>query len=109
VKPTWEKAPGAVFAALLLSASGAFAQDNSAVKEIEKYREALGDGNPAELWEARGEDLWKTPAGPKKASLEKCDLGLGPGVVPGAYAQLPRYFADTGKVQDLEDRLVTCR
>jgi sulfur-oxidizing protein SoxA len=28
--------------------------------------------------------------------------------VEGAYAQLPRYFADTGRVQDAESRLVTC-
>ncbi len=80
-----------------------------ASKEIEKYREALQDGNPAELWEVRGEGLWKKPAGPKNASLEKCDLGLGPGVVKGAYAQLPRYFADAGRVMDLETRLVHCR
>ena len=31
---------------------------------------------------------------------EQCDLGLGPGVVKGAYVQLPRYFADTGKVME---------
>ena len=36
------------------------------VDEIAKYREALQDGNPAELWEARGEELWKTPRGPKQ-------------------------------------------
>ena len=77
-------------------------------KEIEKYRQALADGNPAELWEARGEGLWKTKRGPKNASLEQCDLGLGAGVVKGAYAGLPRYFADTDKVQDVESRLVTC-
>jgi sulfur-oxidizing protein SoxA len=78
------------------------------IREIEKYREALADGNPADLWEARGEDLWKKKRGPKMASLEKCDLGLGEGVVKGAYAQLPRYFDDTDKVEDLESRLVTC-
>ena len=78
------------------------------VREIEKYREALADGNPADLWEARGEDLWKQKRGPKSASLEKCDLGLGEGVVKGAYAKLPRYFEDTDRVQDLESRLVTC-
>jgi sulfur-oxidizing protein SoxA len=77
-------------------------------KEIERYRELLQDSNPAELYEARGADLWKTPRGPKNASLESCDLGLGPGVVKGAYVQLPRYFADTGRVQDAESRLVTC-
>ena len=84
------------------------AQQKSAIEEIEKYRAALGDGNPAELWEARGDAIWKEKRGPKNASLEKCDLGLGPGVVKGAFVQLPRYFADTGRVQDLESRLVTC-
>jgi sulfur-oxidizing protein SoxA len=76
--------------------------------ELNKYREMLQEGNPAEFAESRGEELWTTPAGPKKASLEQCDLGLGPGRVEGAYAQLPRWFADTGRVQDLESRLVTC-
>ena len=87
---------------------GAQAQQRTSIEEIERYRAALSDGNPAELWEARGEDLWKQKRGPKAASLEKCDLGLGPGVVKGAYAAMPRYFADTGKVEDLESRLVTC-
>ena len=38
----------------------------SAVDEIAKYRAALQDGNPAELWEARGEGLWKQPARPEE-------------------------------------------
>ena len=87
--------------------SSAFGQ-GSAVDEIAKYRAALQDGNPAELWEARGEILWKQPRGPKNVSLERCDLGLGPGMVKGAYAQLPKYFADADRVQDLETRLVWC-
>jgi L-cysteine S-thiosulfotransferase len=77
--------------------------------EIAKYRQMLEDGNPAELWEMRGEELWKTKAGPNNVSLEQCDLGKGPGVVKGAYAELPRYFKDTGKVMDLEQRLMYCR
>ncbi len=85
----------------------AFAQ-GSAVDEIAKYRAALQDGNPAELWTARGEDLWKQKRGPKQASLEQCDLGLGPGVVKAAYTRLPKYFADADKVMDLETRLVWC-
>jgi len=97
-----------LMAALFTLALAAQAQDKSVVEEIEKYRAALGDGNPAELWEARGEDLWKQPRGPKKASFEKCDIGLGPGVVKGAYTVLPKYFADTDKVEDLESRLVSC-
>src|SRR6476469_10993102 len=83
-------------------------QPRTAVEEIELYRQSLSDGNPAELWEARGEALWKEKRGPKNASLERCDLGLGPGVVKGAYTVLPKYFADTDKVEDLESRLVTC-
>jgi len=94
-------------AALSLGWAGqALAQDAS--KGIEEYRAMLADGNPAELYEMKGEELWKAKRGPKSASLEKCDLGKGPGVVKGAFVELPRYFADTGKVQDLESRLVTC-
>jgi sulfur-oxidizing protein SoxA len=94
-------------AALGAAIGAAFAQ-SSAVDEIAKYREALQEGNPAELWEARGEDLWKTPHGPKQVSFATCDLGLGPGAVKGAYAQLPRYFSDAKRVMDLETRLVWC-
>jgi sulfur-oxidizing protein SoxA len=100
----------AIALALGIAAAGsAIGQGSTAVQEIEKYRQALQDGNPAELWEARGEGLWKKPAGPKNATLEKCDLGLGAGVVKGAYAQLPRYFADVDRVMDLETRLVHCK
>jgi sulfur-oxidizing protein SoxA len=98
-----------VIAALLATAGAALAQQpRSAVEEIERYRAALGDGNPAELWEARGEAMWKEKRGPKNVSLERCDLGLGPGIVKGAYTVLPKYFHDSGKVQDLESRLITC-
>lgn len=82
------------------------AQDSDA--EIAKYRAALQDGNPAELWEMKGEVLWNTKRGSKNANLEQCDLGKGPGVVKGAYAELPRYFPDVKKVMDLEARLVYC-
>ncbi len=78
------------------------------MEEIQKYRQMLEEGNPADLTELSGQELWSAPRGPKQASLEQCDLGLGPGRLAGAYAQLPRYFADTGKVQDAESRLVTC-
>lgn len=90
-----------------LAATGALAQ-KSATESIEEYRAMLADGNPAELFEAKGEDLWKKKRGPKNASLEACDLGKGPGVVKGAFVELPRYFPDTKRVQDLESRLVSC-
>jgi sulfur-oxidizing protein SoxA len=92
--------------AVALIASSANAQ--STADEIAKYREMIADGNPSELYEAAGEELWKKPAGPKNATLEKCNLGLGPGIIKGAAAQLPRYFSDTNQVQDLESRLITC-
>ncbi len=90
------------------AANGVLAQEKTSTQAIEEYREMLQDGNPAELFEAKGEELWKKARGPKNASLERCDLGLGPGVVKGAFVQLPRYFKDTNKVQDLESRLVSC-
>jgi sulfur-oxidizing protein SoxA len=71
-------------------------------------RQMLAEDNPGELWVERGQRLFFEKRGPKQASLERCDLGLGPGKVEGAFAQLPRYFADTDKVQDLESRLLTC-
>ncbi|MEX8493906.1 sulfur oxidation c-type cytochrome SoxA [Sphaerotilus sp.] len=86
----------------------AVAQQKSAADGIAEYRAMLADGNPAELFEVKGEDLWKKKRGPKNVSLEQCDLGKGPGVVKGAFVELPRYFADTARVQDLESRLLTC-
>ena len=98
-----------VAAALATAFSGvAFAQDSKVAEELAKYREALADGNPADLLEVKGEGLWAEKRGPKQASLEQCDFGLGPGKLEGAYAQLPKYFKDTNKVMDVESRLVHC-
>jgi sulfur-oxidizing protein SoxA len=96
-------------AALVLAtllAAQAHAQD--AKKEIEKYQRMIADSSPAELFELQGEALWKKTQGPRSASLEKCDLGMGPGVLKGAYAHLPRYFKDADRVMDLETRLLYC-
>ncbi len=93
--------------ATLALCAGVQAQ-KSAADGIAEYRKMLEDGNPAELFEAKGEALWKLKRGPKNASLEACDLGQGPGVVKGAFVTLPRWFADTQQVQDLESRLVSC-
>lgn len=97
------------FAALVAGAAGPALAQSSATDEIARYRQMLADGNPAELWEMRGEELWKKKTGPKNVSLEQCDLGKGPGVVKGAYAELPRHFKDVNKVMDLEQRLMHCR
>ena len=84
------------------------AQQKSAKDAIDDYRASLQDGNPADLNAARGDALWKTKRGPKNASLEACDLGLGAGKVKGAVTSLPKYFADTNQTMDLESRLVHC-
>jgi sulfur-oxidizing protein SoxA len=76
--------------------------------EFDKFREIMEQDNPAELFEVKGEELWRARRGPNNASLEQCDLGLGPGVVKGAYARMPRYFADVDRVMDAEARIVHC-
>jgi sulfur-oxidizing protein SoxA len=108
LKSIYRAATALAVVAVVAATAVAAQQQRSTSDEIERYRAALAEDNPAELWEARGEALWKEQRGPKNASLERCDLGLGPGVVKGAYAALPRYFADTDKVEDLESRLVSC-
>jgi sulfur-oxidizing protein SoxA len=88
------------------------AQDEATEKGIEKYRAMLREdpwSNPGYLDVDRGETLWTTAAGPKNATMEKCDLGKGPGKVEGAFAELPRYFADADRVMDLETRILWCR
>ena len=77
--------------------------------EFAKFRAEMEDSNPAELFEMKGEELWKVKRGPKNVSLaEACDLGLGLGKVAGAYVQRPRYFKDADKVMDAERRIVWC-
>jgi sulfur-oxidizing protein SoxA len=99
----------ALFVGLAAVAFSAGVQAQKSTAEgIAEYRKMLEEGNPAELYEAKGEELWKQKRGPKNASLEQCDLGKGPGVVKGVFVELPRYFPDTEQVQDLESRLVTC-
>ncbi|RTL61134.1 MAG: sulfur oxidation c-type cytochrome SoxA [Hyphomicrobiales bacterium] len=101
----------AMIAAGLLWAGPVGAQPaDQTEKEIEKYREMISDpmANPAYLNVDRGEILWAQKRGSKNVSLETCDLGEGAGKVEGAYARLPRYFADADRVMDLEQRLLWC-
>ncbi len=71
---------------------------------LEQYHAMLADpfANPGWFAVDRGEELWE-------AGLQDCDLGLGPGVVEGAYAQLPRYFEDADRVMDADTRIAWCR
>lgn len=94
-----------------VAAPSALAQDAATEKAIEKYRQMLKEdpwSNPGLLDADRGEALWKTARGPSNATLEKCDLGKGPGKVDGAFAELPRYFADADRVMDAETRILWC-
>jgi L-cysteine S-thiosulfotransferase len=103
-----------VFAALsctLIGAASMAPAQDATEKAVEKYRQMLREdpwSNPALLDADRGEALWATAAGPNKVSLEKCDLGKGPGVVDGAFAELPRYFDDAKRVMDVETRILWC-
>lgn len=100
---------GAACTAAVTGAGVALAETD-AEKEIAKYREMISDplSNPGFLNVDRGEVLWNTARGANNVSLEGCDLGEGAGKVEGAYAKLPRYFKDSDKVMDLEQRLKWC-
>ena len=81
--------------------------------ELDRYRTMLDArdpfANPGYLFVDRGQEAWNQPLGPKAVALAAvCDLGLGVGRVDGAYARLPRYFADADRVLDLEGRLLWC-
>jgi len=87
------------------------AAEDATERELEKYRQMLKAdpwSNPGLLDADRGEGLWREKKGPNQVSLEACDLGKGPGQVDGAFAELPRYFADADRVMDLESRLIWC-
>ncbi len=45
----------------------------TASQGIDEYRAMLQDGNPADLFEAKGEALWTQKRGPKQATLERLD------------------------------------
>ena len=84
-------------------------EKDAATLEFEKFRAEMEESNPAELFEMKGEEQWKSKRGPKNVSLgESCDLGQGIGKVEGAYVKMPRYFADADAVMDAERRIVWC-
>jgi sulfur-oxidizing protein SoxA len=104
-------AVGAAVATAAIAIGPASTQDDETEKGIEKYRQMLKAdpwSNPALLDADRGEALWTAKRGPRQASLEQCDLGMGPGRVEGAFAELPRYFADADRVMDVETRILWC-
>lgn len=64
----------AVATALALSTMPALAQ-KTASQGIDEYRAMLQDGNPAELFEAKGEDLWKKSTWSQKRQSRKMRSG----------------------------------
>jgi sulfur-oxidizing protein SoxA len=110
----WQVTRAALGMVLTAGLAGAvLAQSAPAIdaeKELEKYRSMINDpmSNPGYLNVDRGEILWATKRGAKNVSLEACDLGMGPGKLEGAFARLPRFFADANRVMDLEQRLFWC-
>jgi sulfur-oxidizing protein SoxA len=91
------------------AAAPAAEEKDAATLEFEKFRAEMEESNPAELFEMKGQEQWKSKRGPKNVSLaESCDLGQGVGKVDGAYVKMPRYFADADAVMDAERRIVWC-
>jgi len=107
--PVWAQAQSSTAGAASDQAPNK-SEEDAVERELTKFRAMLSDpfSNPGYLFVDRGEQYWKTPAGPKNVSLETCDLGKGPGKVDGAFAELPRYFADADRVMDMEARIVWC-
>lgn len=112
MKPISSRAAALAAAAVLVAGTAEAQQTvrDATEKEIERYRAMISDpmSNPGFLYVDRGEQLWALKRGKKNVSLETCDLGEGPGKLDGAFAKLPRFFADANKVMDLEARLVWC-
>ena len=99
-----------VMLAAALAGPASAQTDEASEREVERYRAMISDpmANPGYLAVDRGEALWAEARGARAVSLETCDLGRGPGVLDGAYAALPRWFADAGRVMDVEQRLLWC-
>lgn len=98
-----------VFLAITLQLAINVSAENTTSEQSDIYKEFIEDGNPAEFKEMHGDELWHKKIGKNNVSLEKCDLGKGPGVIEGAYVELPKYFSDVNKVMDIEQRLIYCR
>jgi L-cysteine S-thiosulfotransferase len=109
---TWWRCAAMLLVSMAFPAGIAHAQATAqdSEKEIERYRAMISDpfSNPGFLNVDRGEILWRKAGGTNNVSLEACDLGLGAGKLVGAFAKLPRYFADADRVMDLEQRLLWC-
>jgi sulfur-oxidizing protein SoxA len=64
--------------------------------------------NPAFLWVAQGEALWSAPAGPDGRSCASCHGDAGE-TMRGVAARYPAVDAGSGRLLDLEGRILQCR
>lgn len=106
---TWRIVSAAVMVAVALGlAQEALSPAEEAQKQKQQLLEQGGGVLPSDLYVAQGEEIFFLKRGPRQASLEGCDFGRGAGVTEGVVTVLPRYFADTQKVEDLDSRIRTC-
>jgi sulfur-oxidizing protein SoxA len=84
------------------------AAQKTTAEGIAEYRAMLADGNPPSCTKPRVKPSGNRRAAPKTPRWKNATWARGPGVVKGAFVELPRFFADTQRVQDLESRLLTC-
>ena len=64
--------------------------------------------NPAMLWVAEGEALWRAPAGPAGAACATCH-GAAERAMRGVAARHPAFDERAGRPVDLQGRIETCR
>jgi sulfur-oxidizing protein SoxA len=60
------------------------------------------------LWVERGEKLWRSPVGATGKSCASCH-GEAPATMRGVGTRYPAYDASSGKVIDLDARIIACR
>lgn len=98
----------AALALVTLAQEGEVSPAEEAKKQKEQLLKQSGGVLPSDLYVAQGEELFMQKRGPKNVSLEGCDLGKGAGKLEGVVAELPRYFEDTKRVEDLDSRIRSC-
>jgi len=112
-------APGCIVLALAVLVSAAAAQERAIPLQGLKSGSAfLGQdlrslqaddfANPAMLWVARGEKLWREPAGSGGQSCASCHQDAAKSM-RGIAAGYPRIDATSGKLLNLEGRINQCR
>ena len=72
-------------------------EKDAATLEFEKFRAEMEQSNPAELFEMKGQEQWRSKRGPKNVSLaESCDLGQGVGKADADFVRAQTGFVIGG-------------